>query len=110
MNSENYESTPIRDSLYDLVNDDINTEIGQRIYKCQSLNRACISTIDNHVWNCDASDDEKEALNDVIYFLLMQSSLLNTLVKNINKTGDKLMKLGDEYKNTESIIKLIKLK
>lgn len=109
MNNDDYESTPIRDSLYSLVNDDINTEIGQRIYKCQSLNRACISTINDRVWNCDASDDEKEALNDVIYFLLMQSSLLNTLVKNIDKTGDKLMKLGDEYKNTESIIKLIKL-
>lgn len=109
MNNENYEFTAIHDRLYDIIDDDINTEIEQRIYKCQSLNRACISTINDRVWNCNASDDEKEALNDVIYFLLMQSSLLNTLVENIDKTGDKLMELGNEYKNTESIIKLIKL-
>lgn len=108
MNSKESESTPIRDSLYDLVNDDINTEIEQRIYKCQSLNRVCISTINDRVWNCDMNDDEKEALDDVINFLLMQSSLLNMLVKKIDETNNKLMELGNEYKNTESIIKLIK--
>ena len=107
MNSENYEFTSIHDRLYDIVEDDINTEIEQRIYKCQSLNRACIGTINDRVWNCDM--DEKEALDDIVNFLLIQSSLLNTLVENIDKTGDKLMKLGNEYTNTESIIKLIKL-
>lgn len=109
MNNENYEFTAIHDRLYDMVNDDINTEIGQRIYKCQSLNRVCISMINDRVWNCDMSDDEKEALDDVINFLLIQSSLLNTLVEKIDETGDKLMKLGNEYGSTESIIKLIKL-
>lgn len=116
MNSENYESTPIRDSLYNLVNDDISTEIEQRIYKSQSLNKVCISTIYDRVWKYAISDREdedvenvKEALDDVLNFLLMQSSLLNTLVKNIDETSDKLMRLGDKYRSTESIIKLIKL-
>lgn len=96
MNNENYEFTSIHDRLYDIVEDDINTEIEQRIYKCQSLNRVCIGTINDRVWNCDM--DEKEALDDIVNFLLIQSSLLNTLVKKIDETNDKLMELGNEYK------------
>lgn len=109
MNSENYESTPISDELYRLVADDV-MEIEQRIYKSQSLNKVCISTIYDRVWNCDASKDEKEALDDLLNFLLIQESLLNTLVKNMDEISDKLLKLSKEYKSTESIIKLIKLK
>lgn len=48
MNSDIYESTPISDELYRLVADDV-MEIEQRIYKSQSLNKVCISTIYDRV-------------------------------------------------------------
>lgn len=111
MNNDVYESTPISDELYRLVADDV-MEIEQRINKSQSLNKVCISTIYDRVWDYVISKDvkeSKEALDDVINFLLIQESLLNTLVKNMDEISDKLLKLSNEYKNTESIIKLIKL-
>lgn len=112
MNNDVYESTPISDELYRLVADDV-MEMEQRINKSQSLNKVCISTIFDRVWDYATSKDvkeSKEALDDIVNFLLIQESLLNTLMKNMDEISDKLMKLHNKYKSTESIIKLIKLK
>lgn len=105
MNSKESESATIHDEIYHFVNYDF-LDIEQKVRENQSLTRASISTINDRVWGYtvgiykddeDAEECAKEALDDVLNFLLIQESLLDTLEKLMNEADSKIIDIANKY-------------
>lgn len=105
MNSKESESATIYDEIYHFVNYDF-LDIEQKVRENQSLTRASISTINDRVWGCtvgiykddeDAEECAKEALDDVLNFLLIQESLLDTLEKLMDEADSKIIDIANKY-------------